>query len=500
MDDVLVDGAGQLVPCEQLLHEHRHLIHALLGGAQVHAGQALVQLMAQRRHLAPDGRVRVVVAHGHVEHVPQPGHAVLEEHAVALHLEEGAARVGHQLLVQHPGGNLPEVLQLHGAVAAEEGHGLREVEDGLVRAHADAVLRLRAEVDLLVQRALLVAHRGHRLPGQLERVLVLELEARRGHAAEVQLPQEEGDALQHVLGHLHFQDGGVGALQLARREDDFLGQQLLGGLVGLQALEELVHEARVEGHRAHHHVDAVLQRLDDLEGAAALVVVGGEEPGRAARVDVLVHHLRVALRHEGQERGLRLGGDAVVLVDDFDALANPLAPAHLHRGQVLRLEHVGGQRRAQQVRDGELRVPALDAAVDLVAAHAGQQGHEDGGRRLPASRSAHQQRAPAGEEGEQGDEDERAVAGVLGEVELVTRRRLEGRGRAELQVVVGTDDGVVGDPPIRLPHLVVEAAAVALGEVDIELLVRRRAPGEQARHPVLVGHARRSLSPRGNAT
>ena len=58
----------------------------------------------------------------------------------------------------------------------------------------------------------------------------------------------------------------------------------------------------------------------------AEVVVGRQVPGRRPGVDHLLVHLRVALGHQREQGRLRLGRDAVVLVDDLDAEADPVAP------------------------------------------------------------------------------------------------------------------------------------------------------------------------------
>ena len=94
----------------------------------------------------------------------------------------------------------------------------------------------------------------------------------------------------------------------------------------LDAGEQLAQEARVEVERLDHDVDAVLERLDDLVGAAAHVVVGGEEPGALRALHDLVEDLGVAVGQQREQRRLRARRDAVVLVDDLDPHRQPLAP------------------------------------------------------------------------------------------------------------------------------------------------------------------------------
>ena len=95
-------------------------------------------------------------------------------------------------------------------------------------------------------------------------------------------------------GHRHRADLGRRPVELLFGEDDVGRHELLGSLARLDPLDELVEEARVEG-AADDDVDAVPQRLDDLVGAAALVVVGGEEPGGAGHSYDLVEHLGVVV-------------------------------------------------------------------------------------------------------------------------------------------------------------------------------------------------------------
>ena len=115
-----------------------------------------------------------------------------------------------------------------------------------------------------------------------------------------------------------------------------------------------------------------LQRFDHLIGSAAGVVVGGQVPGGFRALEGLVEHLGVVVGHHGQQRGLRAGGNAIVFVDDLDAHAQPFAPGDADLVEALGADQVGGDRSAQQVGDGHLRLSFLDRALHFAQRIAGR--------------------------------------------------------------------------------------------------------------------------------
>src|SRR5438045_1569088 len=82
------------------------------------------------------------------------------------------------------------------------------------RAGRDAVLGLGAEMDLLVERAVLGAHVRDLAAGEVERVLGAELERVRGAAAEVELAGEEAEHVQRLVRHGDRTDLALGLVEL----------------------------------------------------------------------------------------------------------------------------------------------------------------------------------------------------------------------------------------------------------------------------------------------
>lgn len=363
--------------------------------------------------------------------------------------------------MQHEGQHLPDVLELDLFCAAEVGGGFHEHEHGHQGAHREAVLRLRVEVQLRVL-ASGVGEAVERHAGDLDRVLGHVLELPSAGLEELEFAREELQAAAQGERHPHGADLLLQAVELGLREHDLGGHHVLGRHAFFDARQQLVQEARVEVEGLDHHVDAVAQRLDDLVGAAARVVVGGQVPSRRRALVDLVVDLRVVVRHDGQQGRLRAGGNAVVLVDDLDAHAQPLAPGDLDVLHALGVDHGAGQRVAQQVGDGHLRLPVLDALLDLAQVVAGddaQQRRDDG---LAAPRAADQEAAAPHRQVQERHEHVARVALRGGQRDLHLRvaeaKHLGGLG-VVLDVVEGADDRVVDDPEVGLPQLLVERHA-----------------------------------------
>src|SRR5262249_1088164 len=170
-------------------------------------------------------------------------------------------------------------------------------EQGHQGAHAEAVLGLAAQALDLVAAAVVGADRRQRLAGQTNGVLGLVLDLLSGEVAKVELGGEELEAALHGPPYRYLQDGRVGGVQLLFREDDVPGHDFLGTNAIFDADEEVTEEAGVEIQRLDDHVDAVLEGFDDLVGAAAQVVVGGQEPGTFRALDGLAENLGVAVGH-----------------------------------------------------------------------------------------------------------------------------------------------------------------------------------------------------------
>ena len=164
-------------------------------------------------------------------------------------------------------------------------------------------------------------------------------------------------------------------------------------------------------------------------------------------MDHLLVHLGVALGHERQQGRLGLGGDAVVLVDDLDSCRDPRAPLHANVRDLLGADQIAGQRTAEQVGQRQLRMAVLDPLPNLVERGACQQGHEGRHRRLAASGSADEDQPTAGDEVEQRQQDEGGVGGGTRQFDpcsvLADHKR-----RPHQNIVIGGDEGVVGDPVV----------------------------------------------------
>ena len=145
---------------------------------------------------------------------------------------------------------------------------------------------------------------------------------------ELELAGEELEPPAHAARQRH----GAGprawsrSISASREDRSARGTTSSGAVVRLEPVEQVAEEAGVEAQRLDDDVDAVAQRLDHLVGAAAGVVVGGQVPGRVRALEDLVEHLGVVVGHQRQQRRLRAGRDAVVLVDDLHPHLQPRPP------------------------------------------------------------------------------------------------------------------------------------------------------------------------------
>ena len=102
-------------------------------------------------------------------------------------------------------------------------------------------------------------------------------------------------------------------------EDDLAGNDLFRANTGLQTIQQVAQEPRVEVQRLDHDIDAVAKRLDHLIRASAGVVVRGQVPGRRRTLVRLVVEFRIIVRQQCQQGRLGARGDAVVFVNDLDS-------------------------------------------------------------------------------------------------------------------------------------------------------------------------------------
>ncbi len=175
---------------------------------------------------------------------------------------------------------LAQVIERNDPLAAEIGQCLGKGQDRQQRAHREAVARLCAEVTQAILSGFTGGQGAPVGGGQLGHVLGLVLELIGRGLQELELADEELEPAAHGNGQRHGADLAAQLVDLAFGESDRGRHERLGLVVLLDAVDQVLQEARVERQRAHDHVDAVAQGLDHLVGAAAGIVIGRQIPGR----------------------------------------------------------------------------------------------------------------------------------------------------------------------------------------------------------------------------
>ena len=139
----------------------------------------------------------------------------------------------------------------------------------------------------------------------------------------------------------------------------------------------------------------------------------------------MVEDLGVVVAHDGQQRALGAGGNAVVLVDDLHPHAKPRAPGDPDILHVLGVDQIGGQRVAQQVGDGHLRMAVLHGPPHFAHRIAGQHAHQERAGGLAAAGAADKQAFPPRGKGQQRQQHETGIAlrGGQGQAALAVAER-----------------------------------------------------------------------------
>ena len=195
--------------------------------------------------------------------------------------KNGASRSGTSLSCSTNGRIWRESSRRDLAGAAEVGHRLDEREDRQQRAHRQPVARLGAEVGQRVlpglgARAASRSTPGERAPCPWSCTRAGDRPARRTRTGSRRTRAAGG----RLAGWTPPARTFVHPVELRRREDDLgAGPAPRARRPPRCASGSSARKRGVEVERLHHDVDAVAQRLDDLVGAAAGVVVGGQVPG-----------------------------------------------------------------------------------------------------------------------------------------------------------------------------------------------------------------------------
>ena len=237
---------------------------------------------------------------------------------------------------------------------------------------------------------------------------------------------------------------------------------------------------RVKRSAAHDEVDPVLEGVDDGKRTAAQVVIGRQEPGRRASVDDLFVHLGVALGHQREKGRLRLRGNAVVLVDDLDAQADPVAPGDRDVAGRSSCQQVMRKRMPEQVLNRELRVSVLHGPADFLERVPGKQAHQGRHRRLAAARRAEEDHSPRRHQVQQRQQHERRVARLVVQLDLQLIA-LEASRCAGLQLREGSEEGIGANPVIGLAKLRRQSIVRRRSELEGPI-IRRALPGRRARN------------------
>jgi hypothetical protein len=108
----------------------------------------------------------------------------------------------------------------------------------------------------------------------------------------------------------------------------------------------------------------------------------------------VVEDLRIVVAHHREERALRAGRNAVVLVDDLHAHPEPFAPGNPDVFDSLRVHEIGRERIAEQVRDRHLRMAVLHRAPDFTNRIPADHAHEDRTRGFAATGPADEETFP----------------------------------------------------------------------------------------------------------
>ena len=398
--------------------------------------------------------------------------------------EERALRVDPQLLVQHPRQQRADVLDRHRDLAAEPRQRLGQQQQRLVRARRHARLRLRTQVLLLVERAVLVAHVRHPPPGDVQRVLVLVLDARptrgrRSRAARAKKPSASSTS------------SGTGSARSSlpirsssASDSTMSARRRLGRPAGVaDPRRERVEQPAAVRRTAHRRVDPIAQRLDHLERPAAEVIVGRQVPRRRPDLDHLLEHLGVALGHQRQQRRLRLGRDPVVLVDHLHPVGQPAPPSHAHLVGRHRLDQLARQRAPQQVRHRQLRMPALHHPPHLGRRITDQHRHQHRDRRLAAPRATDDQQPLSGQQREQRQQQKRTPA--LAGMQRHPCPAADAARRAELDIVVRRHQRMRRDPLVRSRQLLHQRQSAPLAEHHLAVRGDPRPALQPARDPFL---------------
>ena len=323
--------------------------------------------------------------------------------------EHRGVEIGLDLVAQDEGQHGAQVLQGNITVAPEEGHGLGVGDDGVHGPHTHTGQGLVGQIGQTVPARGAAQEPGHITTCQASRVLAAVFQLSGCVLADLELGGEEGEATEHRLGHAHGLDLSGDGVMLGRGEDHLGRDMPLRVEVSLPALNEPGQKTRIEGQRRYGDVDTVPQRLDHLVGAASSIVIGGEIPGGITGLVELVVNLDVAIGQDRQKRGLRTGGDAVVLVDDLDAHSQPGAPRHIDVRKRLGPHEITRQWCSEHIRHRQLRVAVLHTATHLLNRVTGEHSHENGGGGLAAPGSSDEQAAAAHCEGEQRHQHEGGV-------------------------------------------------------------------------------------------